>query len=140
MKKKKSNTLSSKTTSSAKSTALGSKNGNRTTASSRSSRTEPTSGSERSALDPRRSRTLRSEGEISENVSGRLSGDLQSLSNQETTSESVEELAAEGQDLEGELLEGIENAPAADQGAVRTHRSAEPEKEEIPSFKNRNRL
>jgi hypothetical protein len=140
MKKKKSKTHSAKTTSSAKSNPRGSKNGNRTTASSRSSRTEPTSGSERSTLDPRRSRTLRSEDQISENVSGRLSGDLQSLSNEETTSESVEELAEEGQDLESELLEGIEDAPAPDQGAVRTHRSAEPEEEEIPSFKNRNRL
>jgi hypothetical protein len=138
--KKKSNTSTAKTASYTKSNGRGSKNGNRTTASSRSSRTEPTSGSERSTLDPRRSHILRSEGEISENASGRLSGDLQSLSNQETTSESVEELAAEGQDLEGELLQGVEDAPAADQGAVRTHRSAEPGEEEIPSFKNRNRL
>jgi hypothetical protein len=38
------------------------------------------------------------------------------------------------------LLQGVEDAPAADQGAVRTHRSAEPGEEEIPSFKNRNRL
>jgi len=140
MKKKKSKTRSAKTASSAKLNPRGSKNGNRTTVSSRSSRAEPTSGSERSTLDPRRSRTFRSEHEISENISGRLSGDLQSLSNEETTSESVEELAEEGQDLEGELLEGIEDAPAADQGAIRTHRSAEPEDEEIPSFKNRNRL
>jgi hypothetical protein len=140
MKKKESKTRSAKTASSAKSNLHGSKNGNRITASSRSPRTEPTSGSERSTLDPRRSRTFRSEDEISENVSGRLSGDLQSLSNEETTSESVEELAEEGQDLEGELLKGIEDAPAADQGAVRTHRSAEPEDEEIPSFRNRNRL
>jgi hypothetical protein len=140
MRNKKSKTPSAKTASSAKLNLRGSKNGNRTTASSRSSRAEPTSGSERSTLDPQRSRTLRSEDEISENVSGRLSGDLQSLSNEETTSESVEELAEEGQDLESELLEGIEDAPAADQGAVRTHRSAEPEDKEIPSFKNRNRL
>jgi hypothetical protein len=140
MKKKTSKTRSAKTASSATSNPRGSKNGNRTTASSRSSRAEPNSGSERSTLDPRRSRTLRSGGEISENPSGRLSGDLQRLSNEETTSESVEELAEEGQDLEGELLEGIEDAPAADQGAVRTHRSAEPADEEIPSFKNRNRL
>jgi hypothetical protein len=140
MKKKKSKTPTPKTSSSAKPTARGSRNGMRTTASSRSSRTEPTSGSERSALDPRRSRALRSEEEASKTVSGRLSGDLQSLSNEETTSESVEELAEEGQDLEGELLQGVEDAPAADQGAVRTHRSAEPQEEEIPSFKNRNRL
>jgi hypothetical protein len=140
MKKKKSKTHTAKTTLSTKSNARGSKNGNRTAAPSRSSRAELTSGSERSTLDPRRSRTFRTEDGTSESVSGRLSGDLQSLSDEETTSESVEELAEEGQDLEGELLEGIEDAPAADQGAVRTHRSAEPEEEEIPSFKNRNRL
>jgi len=124
MRNKKSKTPSAKTASSAKLNLRGSKNGNRTTASSRSSRAEPTSGSERSTLDPQRSRTLRSEDEISENVSGRLSGDLQSLSNEETTSESVEELAEEGQDLESELLEGIEDAPAADRSAGETRRCA----------------
>jgi hypothetical protein len=71
---------------------------------------------------------------------GRLSGDVQNLSQEELSdSESVEELVEEGQDFEGELIEGIENAPPADQGEVRTHARAEPN-EEPPEYKNRNRL
>ena len=54
-------------------------------------------------------------------------------------SESVEELVEEGQDLAGELVQGVENAPPADQGDVRTHASAEPE-DRTPDYKNRNRL
>lgn len=46
-------------------------------------------------------------------------------------SESVEELVEEGQ--------GVESAPPADQGGVRTH--APPESEDrTPDYKNRNRL
>ena len=54
-------------------------------------------------------------------------------------SESVEELVEEGQDLEGELVQGMENAPPADQGGVRTHAPPEPE-DRTPDYKNRNRL
>jgi len=69
-----------------------------------------------------------------------MSGDVQSLSAQELDdSESVEELVEEGQDLEGELVQGIENAPPADQGEVKTHAPAEPD-DEVPEYKDRNRL
>jgi hypothetical protein len=36
-------------------------------------------------------------------------------------SESVSELAEEGQDYEAEVVSGVENARDADQGEVRTH-------------------
>jgi len=51
-----------------------------------------------------------------------------------------EELVEEGQDLEGELVvQGVENAPPADQGDVRTHAPPQPE-DRTPAYKNRNRL
>ncbi len=50
------------------------------------------------------------------------SGDLQGLSDvEEADSESVDELLEEGQSLEAEVVEGVENAPDADRGPVRTH-------------------
>ena len=101
---------------------------------------ETTSGSERSSLDPNRNKLIPQEHDSSHTASGRLSGDVQNLSQEELSdSESVEELVEEGQDFEGELIEGIENAPPADQGEVRTHAPAEPN-EEAPDYKNRNRL
>jgi hypothetical protein len=108
----------------------------------RSSRkvTEVSSGPETSSLDPKRSQVLRVDKNNSQLVRGRLSGDVQNLSAQELDdSESVEELVEEGQDLEGELVQGVENAPPADHGPVKTHAPSEPE-EEIPDYKDRNRL
>jgi hypothetical protein len=53
--------------------------------------------------------------------SGGQSGDVQGLSGRELAdSESVEELAEEGQDYEAGIVSGVENAPDADQGEVRT--------------------
>jgi len=50
------------------------------------------------------------------------SGDTEGLSETEDVdSESVSELAEEGQDYEAEVVDGVENAPDADQGEVRTH-------------------
>jgi hypothetical protein len=52
---------------------------------------------------------------------GGQSGDVQGLSRAEDMdSESVEELAEEGQDFEAEVVSGVENAPDADKGEVRT--------------------
>jgi hypothetical protein len=48
------------------------------------------------------------------------SGDLQGLSRRNVDSESVEELAAEGQSYEAELLSGVEDALDPDQGELRT--------------------
>jgi hypothetical protein len=92
----------------------------------RSGARESSSGSERSSLDPRRARSLRADETTTDDSklhsSGKLSGDLESLSEQElSNSESAAELAEEGQDLEGELVKGVEDAPGPEQGAVRTH-------------------
>jgi hypothetical protein len=52
---------------------------------------------------------------------GGQSGDVQALPRTEDVdSESVEELAEEGQDFEAEVVGGVENAPDADRGEVRT--------------------
>ncbi len=54
--------------------------------------------------------------------SGGQSGDLQGLSNAAgADSESVDELLEEGNAFEAEVVEGVENAPDADRGGVRTH-------------------
>jgi hypothetical protein len=54
--------------------------------------------------------------------SGGQSGDLQGLSNSAgADSESVDELLEEGNAFEAEVVEGVENAPDADQGGIRTH-------------------
>lgn len=58
--------------------------------------------------------------------SGGQSGDTQGLSDlAEASSESVEELVEEGQFLDAELIDGVENAPDADQGPVRLRRRPE---------------
>jgi len=54
--------------------------------------------------------------------SGGQSGDLQGLSNTASAdSESVDELLEEGNAFEAEIVNGVQNAPDADQGEVRTH-------------------
>jgi hypothetical protein len=60
-------------------------------------------------------------GERREHLDGQA-GDLQGLSNRPTAnSESVEELLEEGNALEAEAIQGVENARDADQGEVETH-------------------
>ena len=54
-------------------------------------------------------------------ASGGQSGDTQGLSRRSyDDSESVEELMEEGQYMEAEAVSGVENAPDADEGEVRT--------------------
>ena|SRR5215469_9388674 len=54
------------------------------------------------------------------------SGDLQGLTaDEDADSESVQELVEEGQYYEAEVVEGIENAPTADDGGVRVHKRSE---------------
>jgi len=101
---------------------------------------EPTSGSESSPLDPKRKAISVPDEYRVPVTSGQLSGDAQGLPQEDLDdSESVEELVEEGQDLEGELVQGVENAPPADQGDVRTHAPPQPE-DRTPPYKNRNRL
>jgi hypothetical protein len=101
---------------------------------------EPSSGSESSSLDLKRRAISVSDGYRVAVTSGQLSADAQGLSQRDVDdSESVEELVEEGQDLAGELVQGVENAPPADQGDVKTHAPPEPE-DHTPAYKNRNRL
>jgi len=59
-------------------------------------------------------------------ASGGQSGDTQGLSRRSyDDSESVEELMEEGQYAEAEAVGGVENAPDADQGGVRTRQFPE---------------
>src|SRR6185437_15534981 len=59
-------------------------------------------------------------------ASGGQSGDTQGLSRRSyDDSESVEELMEEGQYAEAEAVGGVENAPDADQGEVRTRQFPE---------------
>jgi len=98
-----------------------------------------TSGSEGSTLDPKGRLIVETEEEAVPGIhKGDMSGDLQGLSTLEyDDSESVSELIGEGQDLEAELIEGIEEAPDADKGDVRVHKAP---KKDVPDYKDRNRI
>jgi hypothetical protein len=68
---------------------------------------------------------------------GGQSGDIQGLPRDEDVdSESVEELAEEGQAFEAEVVSGVENVPDADQGEVRTREVPE---DDVPSEYRRKR-
>src|ERR1700722_15950891 len=83
---------------------------------------EASSGPESSSLDLKRKAISVPDKYRAPVTSGQLSGDAQGLSREDfDDSESVVELVEEGQDLEGELVQGVENAPPADQGDVKTH-------------------
>jgi|ERR1700732_1286727 len=71
--------------------------------------------------------------------SGGQSGDTQGLSRREyVDSESVEELAEEGQSLEAEVVSGVENAKDPDQGEVTT---SEVPEDDVPSeYTDRNKI
>jgi N utilization substance protein A len=61
------------------------------------------------------------------------SGDLSELPNEpEASNESVEELVDEGQYFEAEVVDGVENAPPADEAEVTTHERPEVEGENVP--------
>ena len=63
--------------------------------------------------------------------SGGQSGDTQGLSDlAEAGSESVEELAEEGQSFEADVIAGVEDAPDADEGEVRSKQVPE---DDIPT-------
>jgi len=68
-------------------------------------------------------------------ASGGQSGDIQGLPrNEDVDTESVEELVEEGQALEAEYVSGVENAPDADQGEIKTHEV--PEDDVPDEYKN----
>ena len=67
--------------------------------------------------------------------SGGQSGDIQGLSNvEDVDSESVSELVEEGQAFEAGIVAGVENAPDADQGGVRTEEV--PEDDVQPEYRD----
>jgi hypothetical protein len=71
--------------------------------------------------------------------SGGQSGDTQGLSERESVdSESVTELAEEGQDYEAEVVSGVENAKDPDQGEVTT--SEVPEDDVPPEYQDREQI
>jgi hypothetical protein len=81
---------------------------------------EPSSGSASSSLDPNRAGRLRLNN-TDESARRRRIGDLQGISMRDRAdSESVGELLEEGQTLEAEAVQGVEDAPDADQGEIRT--------------------
>ena len=60
-------------------------------------------------------------------------GDAEGLSSQaEASGESVEELVEEGQYFEAEVVDGVENAPPADEAEVTTHERPSVENENVP--------
>jgi hypothetical protein len=62
--------------------------------------------------------------------SGGQSGDTQGIAGRpDVDSESVEELLEEGQSYEAEVVQGVEDAPDADEGEVRTR---EVEEDDVP--------
>ena len=65
------------------------------------------------------------------------SGDIQGLSGiEDADSESVRELAEEGQDFEAGIISGVENAPDPDVSEVRTHEV--PEDDVPEEYRNQN--
>jgi hypothetical protein len=72
-------------------------------------------------------------------ASGGQSGDTQGLSQRESVdSESVTELAEEGQDFEAEVVSGVENAKDPDEGEVTT--TEVPEDDVPPEYADRNQI
>jgi hypothetical protein len=66
---------------------------------------------------------------------GGQSGDTQGLSSvEDVDSESVSELAEEGQALEAGIVDGVENAPDADEGGIRTEEV--PEDDISPEYRD----
>lgn len=97
----------------------------RTIAATRAPR-EISSGSERSSLGSNLTRAPRHPRQGMGDEAGGQAGDLQGLSRAEgADSESVEALVEEGQAFEADVIDGVENAPDADQGPVRTHERPE---------------
>lgn len=89
-------------------------------------------GDEESSLTPEEAEIV-AEGEAEVTAETVDSGDLSELSEvPEASNESVEELVDEGQYFEAEVVDGVENAPPADEGEVTTHERPEVEGENVP--------
>jgi transcription termination/antitermination protein NusA len=76
---------------------------------------------------------LSAESDVEPGEEGGQSGDDEGLSDEpEASSESVEELADEGQAFESEVVDGVENAPLADEGERIIHERPETPNENRP--------
>jgi transcription termination/antitermination protein NusA len=76
---------------------------------------------------------LGAESDVDPEDEGGQSGDEEGLSDEpEASSESVEELADEGQAFEAEVIDGVENAPLADEGERIFHERIETPNENVP--------
>ncbi len=76
---------------------------------------------------------LSAETDVEPGDEGGQSGDEEGLSDEpEASSESVEELADEGQAFEAEVIDGVENAPLADEGERIFHERIETPNENVP--------
>lgn len=128
-----------------KKTAKATKPVRKTKITSRASRAKASAKTKKAALRRRRSRstqiTEQPVAQIRQGVGlsaeGGQSGDIQGLSGiEDVDSESVRELAEEGQDFEAGIVSGVENAPDPDVSEVRTHEV--PEDDVPEEYRNQN--
>jgi transcription termination/antitermination protein NusA len=76
---------------------------------------------------------LGAESDVEPGDEGGQSGDEEGLPDEpEASSESIEELADEGQAFEAEVIDGVENAPLADEGERIFHERIETPNENVP--------
>ena len=120
--------MAKKKTTRKKKTAKATKPARKTKVTSRASRAKASAKTKKAAPRKRRSRstqlTEQPVAQIRQGVAAEAgqSGDIQGLSDiEDVDSESVRELAEEGQDYEAGIVSGVENAPDPDVSEVKTH-------------------
>ena len=128
-----------------KKAAKASKPARKTKVTSRASRAKASAKTKKAAPRRRRSRstqlTEQPVAQIRQGVGlaaeAGQSGDTQALSDiEDVDSESVRELAEEGQDFEAGIISGVENAPDPDVSEVKTHEV--PEDDVPEEYRNQN--
>jgi transcription termination/antitermination protein NusA len=88
---------------------------------------------ERDDAEAESAEELSADSDVEPGDEGGQSGDEEGLSDEpEASSESVEELVDEGQAFEAEVIDGVENAPLADEGERIFHERIETPNENVP--------
>ncbi len=88
---------------------------------------------ERDDAEAESAEELSASSDVEPGEEGGQSGDEEGLPDEpEASSESVEELADEGQAFEAEVIDGVENAPLADEGERIFHERVETPNENVP--------
>jgi hypothetical protein len=137
--------MAKKKTTRKKKTSKAVKPARKTKVTSRASRAKASAKTKKAAPRKRRSRstplTEQPVAQIRQGVGlsaeGGQSGDIQGLSGiEDVDSESVRELAEEGQDFEAGIISGVENAPDPDVSEVKTHEV--PEDDVPEEYRNQN--